>query len=188
MTILDWKAIDNADITDMQFTDPPELVPVVPKDGYRARRLLFAIGFCSLLFALELAGGYFSGSLALLSDAFHMLSDVLGYALSYTALCVATRSRSDRFSYGYKRIEVLGALASIMLVWVLTIGLVVEAYGRINSPKEIKALPMLYMSIAGVVVNGILIFVFGHEQDTSQQPLTTTDKNAVDINIRVSFH
>ena len=82
----------------------------------------------------------------------------------------STRCRtrcSDRFAYGYRRNEVLGTLASIVLRWVLTAGLLMEAYGRIYAPKAIKALPMLYMSIAGVLVNGILIFVFGHEQRAS---------------------
>ncbi|KAI8906434.1 cation efflux protein [Gorgonomyces haynaldii] len=147
----------------MQDTNPA-------RNDYRKRRLLFAILFCFILFAAEFVGGIFADSIAILSDSFHMLSDVLGYIISYAAIYFASKQKTKQFGFGYQRIEVLGALASIGLVWLLTFGLVTEAVERLYHPHHIRGKPMLYMSIAGVVVNCILIFVFGHEEGEEDSP------------------
>ncbi|KAJ2998244.1 hypothetical protein HDV02_004664 [Globomyces sp. JEL0801] len=151
---------------------------VAPSNDYRQTRLKFAIGFCFALFVLQLVGGYISGSLALMADAFHMLSDVLGYAISLMAIRFAVKERSSTYNYGYKRLEVLGALASITLVWILTIGLVMEAIERLQNPEPINGRTMLYMAISGVVFNAILIFVFGHEEDHHEKETKADIENS----------
>ncbi|KAJ3310167.1 hypothetical protein HDV04_005361 [Boothiomyces sp. JEL0838] len=175
------------------------------KSDYRTTRLKFAIGFCFFLFVVQLVGGYISNSLALIADAFHMLSDVIGYVISLTSIYFATKSKTRKYPFGYRRMEVLGALASIALLWVLTLGLVLEAFDRIRHPQEINGKNMLVMAIGGVVVNGILIFVFGHDEDDgndiARSPTKDTDEEAnlvkategiaehtqTDINIRAAM-
>ncbi|KAJ3324104.1 hypothetical protein HDV06_000645 [Boothiomyces sp. JEL0866] len=176
------------------------------KSDYRTTRLKFAIGFCFFLFVVQLVGGYISNSLALIADAFHMLSDVIGYVISLTSIYFATKSKTRKYPFGYRRMEVLGALSSIALLWVLTLGLVLEAFDRIRHPQEINGKNMLIMAIGGVVVNGILIFVFGHDEDdgneqTARSPTKDTDEEAnlvkvaegiaehtqTDINIRAAM-
>ena len=133
----------------------------------RTLRLKFAIGFCLFLFLVQLIGGFISHSLALLADAFHMLSDVLGYSISLISINLATRTKTAAYSFGMKRVEVIGALMSIFLVWILSIGLVAEAHERLLNPRPINGRAMLIMAIGGVIVNGILIFVFGSDLEHS---------------------
>jgi solute carrier family 30 (zinc transporter), member 2 len=164
-----------------------------PENKYRKNRLLIAVCICTLLFLLEFAGGMYTNSLAILADSFHMLTDVFGYTLSFLALYFSTIPKNNTFSYGYKRLEVVGAMASICLIWILSLGLMWEARECFNDPKPIKALPMLCMSIAGVLVNGVLIFVFGHEESHDYSDLETAHKDtekrthANDLNIRAAM-
>ncbi|KAJ3276608.1 hypothetical protein HDV01_004141 [Terramyces sp. JEL0728] len=154
------------------------------KSDYRTTRLKFAIGFCFFLFVVQLVGGYISNSLALIADAFHMLSDVIGYVISLTSIYFATKGKTRKYPFGYKRMEVLGALSSIGLLWVLTLGLVFEAYDRLQNPQDINGKNMLIMAIGGVVVNGILIFVFGHdEDDVSEAPRSPTKDTDEEANL-----
>ncbi|KAJ3341673.1 hypothetical protein HDU93_004307 [Gonapodya sp. JEL0774] len=103
-----------------------------------------------------------SGSLALFSDSFHLLSDVLGFVMSLAALHLAELPASSTHSYGYYRAEILGALFSIFFIWVLTAGLVWEAVQRILNPNPVDAPVMFAVALAGVLVNIILALVLGH--------------------------
>ncbi|KAJ3365153.1 hypothetical protein HDU91_002301 [Kappamyces sp. JEL0680] len=132
---------------------------------YRVKRLQMAVGFCLFLFIVQFIGGWISSSLALMADAFHMLSDVIGYVISLTSILLANSPATRNLPYGRKRIEVLGALASIALLWFLSFGLVAEAWERLQNPKAIDGKTMLIMAIGGVIVNGLLIGIFGHEMD-----------------------
>ena len=78
----------------------------------------------------EIIGGYMSGSLAIMTDAAHMLSDVAGFLISYFAIYMGNRPASFHMSFGYHRAEVLGALASILLIWGLLVWLIIEACDR----------------------------------------------------------
>jgi cation diffusion facilitator family transporter len=73
-------------------------------------------------------------------------------------------SSTKRFSYGYGRLEVISAMLSITLIWILSFSLITEACNRFYNPHPIKPLPMLFMALAGVIVNATLIFVFGHDE------------------------
>lgn len=135
------------------------------KEEYRKKRLVWAILLCFLLFILQIIGGFISNSLALLADAFHMLSDMMGYALSLTAITMAASPRTSSMPFGKRRLEVLGALASISLLWILSLGLVMEAFDRLANPKAINGQAMLFMAAAGVFVNSVLILIFGHDDE-----------------------
>ncbi|KXS16207.1 cation efflux protein [Gonapodya prolifera JEL478] len=129
------------------------------------RRLMMAIALSVIFFLVEIVGGIWAGSLALFSDSFHLLSDVLGFAISLAALHLAQMPASSTHSYGYYRAEILGALFSIFFIWVLTAVLVWEAVQRILNPEPIDAPIMFGVALAGVVVNIILAIVLGHGHD-----------------------
>lgn len=106
----------------------------------------------------ELLGGIISGSLAIMTDAAHMLSDVASFTISYVAIYIGNRPASFKMSFGYHRAEVLGALASIVLIWGLLIWLFAEAIDRVMHPKEIDGAVMLITAVIGLACNLVSIF------------------------------
>ena len=82
----------------------------------------------SFFFCLtEAVGGKLSGSLAILTDAAHQLSDVAGFVISFIAICLTKKKATLKYSYGYHRADVLGALASVLIIWILLLWLLFEA-------------------------------------------------------------
>ena len=103
------------------------------------RRLLAALILCIVFVAAEFVGGALANSLAVMSDAAHMLSDAAGLATALVAARVgaAAAKASGGFSFGYARVEVLGALISTVLTYIVTAVLVVEAVGRFKKPDDV---------------------------------------------------
>ena len=110
---------------------------------------------------VEIVGGILAGSLAIITDAAHLLADVSGFIVSLVAIFYATRTSRDGFSYGYHRVEVLGALASVLTVWLVTGILVWEAVNRILHPEPINGEIMCILAVVGIFVNIILMLVLG---------------------------
>lgn len=94
------------------------------------RALTRALVFCVFFMVVECVGGYVSHSLAILTDATHLMTDVGAYALSIFSLIAAGRAASDRYSYGWHRAEVLGTLFSVFTIWALVGAIVLEAVSR----------------------------------------------------------
>jgi len=86
---------------------------------------------CLIFIIAEVVGGYLASSLAIMSDAAHLLSDVLGFVISLLSIWLAKRKANVSFSYGFHRAEIIGALSSVILIWGLTILICKEAYDRI---------------------------------------------------------
>lgn len=101
----------------------------------------------------EVIGGLVTGSLALLADAAHMLTDVGGLALALLAIRFAAREATPQRTFGYLRMEVLSALANAVVLLLLTIYILYEAYQRFLSPPEVLSGPMLIVACIGLVVN-----------------------------------
>ena len=85
------------------------------------RRLIAVLAVAAVYFAIELVGGLYTGSLALLSDAVHMLTDIAAIFLSLLVLWISTRPASGGKTYGYLRAEILGALFNGLFLWLLAI-------------------------------------------------------------------
>jgi len=91
------------------------------------RKLVF-VSFTCLLFAIIVAiGGIVSGSLSILVDSAHMLSDIAQFMLSYFAVAISQKKSSFTYSLGFHRTEVIGALASVIIIWFLLIWFNIEA-------------------------------------------------------------
>lgn len=122
-------------------------------------RIRYALAICTAFFFVELVFGFLTHSLAILSDSFHLLSDVAGFLVSLVAFHLSRRPATMRHSYGFYRIEVLGALGSTFIIWAMTGILFWEAIGRIKSPVDINAPLMFATAAAGLVVNIVIGFV-----------------------------
>lgn len=105
--------------------------------------------------ALQVAGGVISGSLALLADAGHMVSDAVALGMSWAALRIGRRPADPLRSYGYRRLEVLVAFANGCALFVVTAWIVFEAVWRLATPHPVLGLPMLAVAAAGLVANAV---------------------------------
>ena len=117
------------------------------------RRLLLALGLAAVTLVAEAVGGLWTGSLALLADAGHMLSDVSALSLSALALSLAQRPRGPQQTYGHHRTEILAALANGVLLVGVACSVGFEAAARLGEPREIRATPMLAIACLGLAVN-----------------------------------
>ena len=121
------------------------------------KNILVAIVLNSLITAAEIVGGVLSGSLSLLSDAFHNLSDVVSLIISYIAILVGKKSKSSTKTYGYKRAEILAALGNVIILFIVCGFILYEGIIRFSKPEHIKTVIMLSVAFAGLLGNGISV-------------------------------
>lgn len=117
------------------------------------RRLLFALGLTATIMVAEAVGGFLTNSLALLSDAGHMLTDVSAMILSLLALWFAGRPADLKKTYGYYRMEILSALLNGVMLLVITIFILMEAWERLRTPATVELGPMAIVAAIGLVAN-----------------------------------
>ena len=111
---------------------------------------------CCTFMIIEFIFGYLAGSLAIMSDATHLLSDLAGFLISLFSLIVALKPANKDFTFGYHRFEVLGALASVLIIWALTVWLLIAAVYRITHPNPIVGLIMVCIAAGSLVFNIIM--------------------------------
>ena len=122
--------------------------------GAHKGKLLLATALVGGFFLVELVGGLLTNSLALLSDAAHMFTDVLGLGMALAAIHAASRSRGNpQQTFGLYRFEILAALANAVLLFGVAIYILVEAIQRFGEPPEVLAAPLLVVAVLGLVVN-----------------------------------
>ncbi len=125
-----------------------------PSAAARSRgRLTATLVVTAAFFLIEIAGAIFTGSLALLADAAHMLTDVGGLALALFAIWIAARPPTPEKTYGYYRAEILAALVNALVLLVVAGGILYEAYRRILTPPEVLGGPMLAVAVVGFAAN-----------------------------------
>jgi len=123
-----------------------------PDDGGE-RPLYSVIVLTGTIFFVELAGGWWTGSLALIADATHMAVDLLGLGLTLVAAMLARLPADPKRTYGYRRVEVLAALGNAIALMVATGFLLREAWARFMFPSTIAAKPMIAIALVGLVCN-----------------------------------
>ena len=133
------------------------------------KRYTIAIALNLAFVAIEAAAGIFANSTALLSDAAHNLSDVLGLALAGGAAWLAKRQANAQRTYGYSKATVLAALANALVLVVACGGILWEALHRLFTPVETLPLVVMAVAGAGVIVNGAtaLLFLRGRKEDVN---------------------
>ena len=131
--------------------------------GRHVRRLWISLGVLLSFLVLEVVVGLATSSLALLSDAGHMFTDVLGVGMALAAIAAARGAgTSDRRTFGLYRAEVLAALANAALLCGVAVWVVVEAVRRFTAPPEIPGLPLLLTAAAGLAAN-VTVFLLLRE-------------------------
>ncbi|HEX6835727.1 MAG TPA: cation diffusion facilitator family transporter [Polyangia bacterium] len=118
-----------------------------------------ALVVTSIILVAEAVGGWLTHSLALLSDAGHMLSDVVGLALSLAALAIAARPSDARRTYGWHRVEILAALGNGLVLSVLALIIIWEGWRRLHAPVEVHASLMIPIAGLGFVVNSVSVWL-----------------------------
>jgi len=123
------------------------------------RRVQIALALTAGFMVVEAAGGVISGSLALLADAAHMLTDTGALALTWFTLRLARRPADPKRTFGYGRAEIIAAFVNGIAMIALTVWIVAEAIGRIADPVEVMGTPMLIIGAAGLVVNMVSYYL-----------------------------
>jgi cobalt-zinc-cadmium efflux system protein len=139
---------------------------MVSATGRNKRQLALVFGFTSLYLVVEVVGGLLTGSLALLADAGHMVTDVGGLGLALFAIRMAERPATPERTYGYYRIEILAALLNAVVLIAISIYILYEAYQRFLHPPAVESLGMIGVAAVGLVVNvaGMLLLRRGSSE------------------------
>ena len=124
-----------------------------PDRRSRLRRLWIVLLITGAFMVAEVTGGVLSGSLALLADSGHMLTDVLALALSLTAIRLAMRPPSPERTFGYVRLEILAALANGAVLLGVSVWIAWEAWARLQTPREVDGPLMMGVAVLGLIVN-----------------------------------
>ena len=131
------------------------------------RNLLISIALNVLITLAQAIGGIISGSLSLLSDAAHNLSDVLSLIVSYIARLLSKKEASLDKTFGYKRAEILAAFINAATLIVVALLLIKEAVVRYLNPEPIESSIVIWMAALGILVNGFSVLLIKKDSDTN---------------------
>ncbi|XP_050314020.1 zinc transporter 2-like [Anthonomus grandis grandis] len=179
---------ENTDTTDL-VNKHCHISKVPEVDRIARKKLIIASVLCVVFMIAEVIGGYLSNSLAIASDAAHLLTDFASFMISLFSLYMANRPKTKKMSFGWYRAEVIGALTSVLMIWVVTGVLVYMAVQRIiHEDFEIDAPIMLITSAIGVAVNiimGVSLHQHGHSHGGGSHSHDKSSKQ--NINVRAAF-
>ena len=129
------------------------------------KNLLFSIVLNLVITVAQVIGGILSGSLALLSDALHNFSDVLSLVFSFAAHKLSRKKASVNQTFGYKRAELIAAFVNAMTLIIVALFLVYGAIERFFNPQEIESGLVIWLSILGIAMNGLSVFMLKNDAD-----------------------
>ncbi|MBA2964675.1 MULTISPECIES: cation diffusion facilitator family transporter [Ramlibacter] len=135
--------------------------------GANERSLKIALGLTSSFLLVEFVGGIVTQSLALLSDAAHMFTDVAALVIALVAIRMGQRAADSRRTFGYARFEILAAAFNAMLLFGAAVFIVYEAYLRLKAPPDIQPTGMLVIAVVGLIVNILAMKVLMGGKDES---------------------
>nr|XP_058938597.1 proton-coupled zinc antiporter SLC30A2 isoform X2 [Kogia breviceps] len=162
-----------------------------PKKKRAWRQLCVACAFCLLFMIGEVIGGYLAHSLAIMTDAAHLLTDFASMLISLFSLWMSSRAATKTMNFGWQRAEILGALLSVLSIWVVTGVLVYLAVERlISGDYEIEEGTMLITSGCAVVVNvimGLILHQSGHGHGHGHEHSHDTSQQQENPSVRAAF-
>ncbi|WP_291716075.1 cation diffusion facilitator family transporter, partial [Limnobacter sp. CACIAM 66H1] len=138
----------------------------VKVEGYE-KPLWIALILTTSFMVAEVVGGIFTNSLALISDAAHMFTDSAALAISLLAIQIGKKPADTKRTFGYYRFEILAAAFNAILLFVVAIYILVEAYLRISNPPDIQSNMMLIIASLGLLVNFISMKLLSQSKDDS---------------------
>ena len=127
--------------------------------GSNRRRLIAVLALTFVYMLAEVIGGFVTNSLALLSDAGHMLADVASLVLALLALWFSSRPANSKKTYGYYRMEILAALANGVALVVISLLISYEAFQRLKAPQDVKGFEAMVIAIGGLAINAVSAYV-----------------------------
>ncbi len=133
----------------------------------KGRNLLISIGLNVLITLAQVVGGIISGSLSLLSDAAHNLSDVLSLVVSYIARVFSKKEASLSKTFGYKRAEILAAFINAATLIIVAVILIKEAVVRYFDPQPIESGIVIWMAVLGIVANGFSVLLIKKDKESN---------------------
>ena len=156
------------------------------------KRFLISIFVTLLILLAEVIGGFWTGSLALLSDAAHVFMDVFALILSFVALKLSARPADDKHSYGYHRLEVLAALINGLTLVYISFEIFHESWLRWQEPQAIKSVELMIIASIGLVANLFVAFVLGghahsHNHDDHDHGEEGHAHEQEDLNIKSAY-
>jgi cobalt-zinc-cadmium efflux system protein len=128
--------------------------------------LLIGVALNAVFVVVEASAGFVTGSLALLTDAGHNLSDVGSLLLSLLAFKLASIKPNGKYTYGYKKTTILATLINAVILFVAVGVIFWEAIHRFNSPKEMPGITVAIVSFVGIIINGLSAFLFFRDKDS----------------------
>lgn len=132
----------------------------------KENRFVLALALTGIIFLAEFIGGFWTHSLALLSDSAHVFMDAFALGLSYLAIRAAKLPADDKHTYGYHRMQVLAALTNGATLFLIAFEILREAWDRFQNPEAVSAGSMLVIAVIGLIVNLIVAFTLSkHDQD-----------------------
>lgn len=132
-----------------------------------SRALGLALALTATFLIVEVVAGLLTGSLALISDAAHMLTDTAGLAIALAGVKIGERPADSRRTFGYKRFEILAAAFNAILLFLVGAYILYEGYHRLTQPESIQSLPMLVVAAVGLGVNLLAMRLLSSGRDTS---------------------
>ncbi|MEH3040374.1 MAG: cation diffusion facilitator family transporter [Sphingomonas paucimobilis] len=135
--------------------------------GANAKMLGLALALTATYLVAEVIGGFVFNSLALLSDAAHMMTDVTALVIALLAIRLGAKPADDKRTFGYRRFEILAAAFNAVLLFGIAIYVLVEAIGRFNAPQEVQSWGMMTVAAIGLVVNLVSMRLLTAGKDAS---------------------
>ena len=130
------------------------------------KKLMKASILTTFFIAMQLTGAILAGSIALMADTAHLATDLIGFSISVTSLFISQKPASKSLSFGYHRAEVLGTLASMLVLWTITVFLVYAATLRFINPPVIQGQIMFITAVLGLFFNLIQMSILDSVEES----------------------
>ncbi|MEM7009004.1 MAG: cation diffusion facilitator family transporter [Thermodesulfobacteriota bacterium] len=137
------------------------------KSSKEKKALAIVLALTFIFMIVEAVAGFYTESLALLSDAGHMLTDVFAVSLAFFAIWFAERPPTSTKTFGYYRAEILAAFFNSLLLFGISIAILIEAYKRLLTPEEVKSVEMTIVATVGLAINLINAFILYKHQSSN---------------------
>jgi len=138
----------------------------------KGKKILFTIGLNIIITLAQAVGGMLSGSLALLSDALHNLTDVISLIISYVANLFTKKEASEARTFGYKRAEIIAAFVNSAFLLIIAIYLIYEAILRFYNPQEIESNVVIWLALLAIFANGFSVLLLKSEAKENMNMLS----------------
>lgn len=133
------------------------------RSNLKIRKLKIVLVLLASYLVVEILTGFYTGSLALIADAGHMLADTFGICIALIAAIYSKKEATPVHTFGFFRTEILASFLNSIILSLLSIIIIYEAYRRIFEPLEIQSVPMIIVAIAGLIINIIGMYVLRGE-------------------------